>query len=147
MTADEREQLRERLMQAASEADDTVVTETMEVTRDPVSVGEFYDADERHKGSGRVAIHQLEDGSYIVRLEDFSVTRGPALVVALARHRDPASSLDVQQGFIKIGPLKGNVGDQNYPLPPNIDAATFGSVVIWCELFDVMFAAATLNVL
>ncbi|MBT8130884.1 MAG: DM13 domain-containing protein, partial [Gammaproteobacteria bacterium] len=42
--------------------------------------------------------------------------------------------------------LKGNVGNQNYEVPLNIRPESYGSVVIWCELFDVLFSSAPMNV-
>ncbi|MCD5398866.1 MAG: DM13 domain-containing protein [Dehalococcoidia bacterium] len=41
--------------------------------------------------------------------------------------------------------LKGDIGNQSYPLPAGIDMLTFNSVVIYCKLFRVVFAVATLN--
>ena len=47
--------------------------------------------------------------------------------------------------WISLGPLKGNIGDQNYVLSGNVKAADYGSVVIWCEQFGVLFAVARLS--
>ena len=41
--------------------------------------------------------------------------------------------------------LKGDIGNQRFPLPAGIDMLTFNSVVIYCKLFRVVFAVATLN--
>jgi len=43
------------------------------------------------------------------------------------------------------GQLKGNIGDQNYDIPAGTDLSAYGSVVIWCEMFGVLFSPATLN--
>ena len=50
------------------------------------------------------------------------------------------------RGYLSLGELKGNVGNQNYPIPADVDVAGYGSVVIWCELFDVLFSPAALEV-
>ena len=44
--------------------------------------------------------------------------------------------------YVEIGKLKGNVGDQNYELPDDLDPAAYGSVVIYCKPFQVVFSVA-----
>ncbi|NND60366.1 MAG: DM13 domain-containing protein [Gammaproteobacteria bacterium] len=141
----ERERLRRELMAAAATTT-AEVDEAMDMDS-PVQLagGTFVDADAIHRGSGDAAIYRLPDGTHVVRFENFEVTNGPALVVLLARHPDPKSANDVKEGYVKIGKLKGNVGNQNYALPAEIDITSFGSVVIWCELFDVLFSPAALQ--
>ena len=51
----------------------------------------------------------------------------------------------LDSGFVKLGMLKGNVGNQNYEIPAGTDVAEYGSVIIWCELFDVLFSPAALE--
>jgi len=41
--------------------------------------------------------------------------------------------------------LKGNVGNQNYEIPGDAEIGQFGSVVIYCQPFHVVFSTATLN--
>lgn len=111
-----------------------------------VKTGQFRDADRFHKGSGTASIYRLADGSHVLRLESFSVTNGPALVVMLTPHPDPGSSADIHQpGYVELAKLKGNKGNQNYPLPDGVDPATFGSVVIYCKPFKVVFSVASLS--
>ncbi len=40
---------------------------------------------------------------------------------------------------------KGNIGDQNYDLPDDLDLNVYRSVVIWCKRFGVNFAVAPLK--
>jgi hypothetical protein len=47
-------------------------------------------------------------------------------------------------GFIRIADLKGNMGDQNYDLPANVDLSKYRAVTIWCRRFGVNFATAPL---
>lgn len=149
MTAAERERLLAKMMAEAAtksrKADEPIEPLT---TGTPlmVAVGRFTGADATHKGSGQASLHRLADGRHLIRLEDFEVTNGPALVVLLVRAVNPKDAKDVQRGYIKIGDLKGNIGNQNYEIPQDINVGLYRSVVIWCELFDVMFSAATLNV-
>ena len=48
-------------------------------------------------------------------------------------------------GYLKLGKLKGNVGNQNYPVPAGTNITEYNSVVIWCELFGVLFSPAALT--
>lgn len=148
MSPAERDQAMQRLM-AASAATESRVSEQMDAASGPVpvAVGMFADADAIHKGSGRATLYRLDDGQHLLRFEQFRVTNGPALVVLLAEHPAPASAGDVEQGYLKLDDLKGNVGSQNYPLPAGVDLDRYGSVVVWCELFDVLFSAAPLRIL
>ena len=107
--------------------------------------GTFRDADRSHKGSGSVTISQLEDGSRVLRLEDFNVTNGPDLRVILSLHPDPQGRGDVTApGYVELGKLKGNIGNQNYPIEAGVDVSALNSVVIYCKPFRVIFAVAAL---
>ena len=146
MPEDERMALMNHIMDAAAAAPDAQVTDDMPDDA-PVVVasGQFTDADAIHKGSGTAILYRLPDDGHVVRFENFRTTNGPALVVYLARHPSPASADDVTDGgFLDLGKLKGNVGNQNYPVPAGTDVSEYGSVVIWCELFDVLFSPASL---
>jgi hypothetical protein len=43
---------------------------------------------------------------------------------------------------VDLGELKGNIGDQNYDVPLDVDIENYQSVVIWCVPFRVPFSAA-----
>ncbi|MGI9202398.1 MAG: DM13 domain-containing protein [Woeseiaceae bacterium] len=147
MSEAERMSMKNEIMDAAANAPDAMAGETMPA-ESPVVVaqGQFVDADAIHKGSGRAAMYRLQDGSHAIRFEEFRTTNGPALVVYLAKHPDPQSAADVTDGgFVDLGKLKGNVGNQNYQIPVGTPIDEFNSVVIWCELFDVLFSPAALN--
>ena len=106
--------------------------------------GSFRGADSFHRGSGTATIYRSADGQSVLRLEDFSVTNGPDLRVLLAPASDPQGRGDIQ-GYIELGELKGNMGNQNYFLPQDEDPADYGSVVIYCNPFQVIFSVASLN--
>lgn len=111
-----------------------------------LSMGSFRDADNFHHGSGQATIYQLPDGSYLLRLEDFNVTNGPELHVLLSPHPDPTSRSQVMgPGYIDLGDLKGNIGNQNYPVPIDADVTAYQSVVIYCKPFNVLFSVAPLT--
>lgn len=46
---------------------------------------------------------------------------------------------------VSLGELKGNKGDQNYPVPGDVNLADCTSVSIWCDRFDASFGAAALT--
>ena len=113
---------------------------------DPVKLvgGVFVGADSFHEGSGRATIYDLGDDERVLRLEAFTVTNGPALHVLLVPDPRPEGRDDVT-GYLDLGELKGNVGNQNYEIPADVDVTEFGSVVIYCEPFHVIFATAGLS--
>ena len=109
--------------------------------------GRFVDADNFHRGSGRATVYRLGNGDHILRFEDFRVTNGPDLRVLLTSHAEPTSRADLDAaGYVELGKLKGNVGDQNYPIPNDVDIADQHSVVIYCRPFHVVFSVARLAV-
>ncbi len=117
-------------------------TAPVEVTA--VASGEFENADDFHQGSGTATIYTLEDGSRILRFEDFEVTNGPDLRVLLASAEKPTTS-DELGDYIELAGLKGNIGAQNYEIPADVDLSLYSSVVIYCKPFHVVFSLATLS--
>jgi plastocyanin len=108
--------------------------------------GNFRDADRSHKGSGQATIYQGPDGSLVLRLENLDVTNGPDLRVILSPHSNPANQGDVKgSGYVELGKLKGNKGNQNYDIPRNMNISAVGSVVIYCKPFHVIFSVASLQ--
>lgn len=123
-------------------ATEAVVSTTAEQL---LMMGSFYNL--LYKGSGEVVVYQLADNSRILRLQDFSVDNGPDLYVYLVPVDPvPATSGAEIAGYYNLGSLKGNVGNQNYEIPNELDLSQFKSVVIWCEAFAVPFAAAPLAI-
>ncbi len=106
--------------------------------------GSFRDGDRIHKGSGTATIYRSAEGKSVLRLEDFSVTNGPDLRALLVPASNPQGRRDIK-GYIELGKLKGNMGNQNYFLPESENPADYGSVVIYCKPFQVIFSVATLN--
>ncbi|HEU4321288.1 MAG TPA: DM13 domain-containing protein [Acidimicrobiia bacterium] len=133
----------EAMADEESMADDAMddATATTSGSEGPTTLvtGEFEDADASHQGSGTATVFQLADGSQVLRLEEFEVTNGPDLHVVLV---PTDGSMD---GSVDLGSLKGNIGDQNYEIPTDVDIADFGSVWIYCVAFSVNFATAPLG--
>lgn len=112
----------------------------------PVASGSFQDADAAHRGSGNATILVTGGGTKLLRLTEFEVTNGPDLEVWLVADPNPRSSAAVKASrFLSLGQLKGNIGDQTYMIPDETDLAEWGSVVIWCEQFGVLFSPAALS--
>ena len=116
-------------------------------TAEPVFIatGKFAGTDDVHKGEGRAVIVQLANGQRFLRFEEFKVTNGPDLYVYLSGHSSPRNRAQLHDGgAFEVGLLKGNIGNQNYELPANVDPAKYRSVVIYCKRFSVLFASAEL---
>ena len=123
---------------------DEVVSERLTAAK-VIAKGAFRDADRSHKGAGTATLVALPGGGHEVQLTAFEVTNGPDLEVWLSAHPDPAASSDVAGNeWVSLGQLKGNVGDQAYPVPEGTDLSAFKSIVIWCEQFGVLFSPAAL---
>ena len=102
-----------------------------------------------HRTAGSVRLVRLADGSRIVRLENLDTSDGPALHVWLSDQpvRTDSSGWGVfdDGASLDLGDLKGNVGDQNYPVPAEAHLDGLTSVSIWCARFHVSFGAAALT--
>jgi hypothetical protein len=137
----ERMEAKRSMEELGQKMPDTVAEEPMDSQPTVELSGTFKDADSFHRGSGKATVYVLPDGKRVLRFEDFSVTNGPALSVYLVRSADG----NVDSGFLDLGKLKGNKGNQNYEIPTDTDLSSYGSVVIWCVPFGVTFATASLQ--
>ena len=145
MSDTEKAKVRDAVETAARSQPDKEMSEDMmdEGGPEKIIAGQFRDADAIHKGSGDAFVFKLQDGSHVVRFENFRSTNGPDLRVWLSSSPSPQKSGDVTGGeWVDLGKLKGNVGNQNYVIPAGTDVSKFKSVVIWCRAFSVLFAAA-----
>jgi hypothetical protein len=118
-----------------------------ETAEEPVvlSAGEFMGADSAHQGAGQATIYQLPEGNHILRFEEFNVTNGPDLHVILVKNPAPANADDIGDDYIDLGSIKGNIGNQNYDIPADVDLSQYNSIVIYCVPFHVVFATAPLS--
>lgn len=99
-----------------------------------------------HGAQGVATLYNMGDGDQVLRFTDFSVSNGPDVHVYLVAADNPMDSDTVKQSEIyELGPIKGNVGNQNYDLGADVDLNKFTSVVIWCKRFGVNFAVAQLE--
>ncbi|WP_220462862.1 DM13 domain-containing protein, partial [Nitrosopumilus sp. b2] len=119
--------------------DETMMDETIKHVTSVVYSGTFVGVgDGIHDAQGIAYTIPLDDGSNVLRLENFQSTNGPDLYVYLATD-DNASE------FLNLGELKANRGNQNYEIPDDADLTKFNKVLIWCKAFSVLFGSAELS--
>lgn len=117
---------------------------TASAATNQVASGEFHDG--AHETKGMASVFQLADGKKTLRLTNFSTSNGPDVHVYLVAANDAKDADTVTKaGFLDLGSIKGNIGDQNYDLPENVDLAKYRAVTIWCKRFSVNFGTAPLN--
>ncbi len=105
--------------------------------------GTFHDV--AHETKGMATIYQLPDGKKTLRLTNFQTSNGPDVQVYLVAAGDATDNDTVKQaGFVPLGALKGNIGDQNYEIAADVDLAKYRAVTIWCRRFGVNFGTAPL---
>lgn len=122
------------------------LTRNAQSSAQPVAVAAGQFRSVAHESKGTATVFQLADGKRILRLTDFATSNGPALHVYFFAAPDATDSDTVKNaGFVSIAPLKGNVGDQNYELPADLDLGKYQAVTIWCQRFGVNFATAPLT--
>ena len=110
----------------------------------PLVSGQFYSI--LHPTDGTATIYRMGDGSRVLRFTGFSTSNGPDVHVYMVASDDAKDIATVQRaGFIDLGVIKGNVGDQNYTLGGDLDLAKYRAVSIWCKRFSVNFGAAALR--
>ena len=119
--------------------EDSMMDETIEELVVVSYAGTFTGAgDGIHDAQGDVYTIPLEDGSNVLRLENFQSTNGPDLFVYLSTDENASE-------FINLGALKANNGNQNYEIPDDTDLEKYNKVLIWCKSFSVLFGSAELS--
>jgi Electron transfer DM13 len=106
--------------------------------------GHFYSI--LHPTEGTATIYQMGDGTRVLRLTRFSTSNGPDVHVYMVAADDAKDAATVEKaGFVDLGAIKGNIGDQNYTLGSDLDLGKYRAVSIWCKRFSVNFGAAALR--
>jgi len=122
----------------------TTVPTTSAVPAVPaVRVGSFRSI--AHQTSGNVRVGATADGRQVVFLEDLATDNGPDVRVLLSPHPADGDASILASDALELGLMKGNVGDQTYEVPADVDLSQFQSVVLWCERFSVGFGVAGLT--
>lgn len=94
----------------------------------------------RYSTAGTALVLGDGTGQRFQRFEGFETSNGPDLNVYLV----DSSTGDVSD-FVDLGNLSGNVGNQNYEIPPTVDLAVYDTVMIWCVRFGTGFGEAVLT--
>jgi hypothetical protein len=99
-----------------------------------------------HETSGTARLLESASGERTLRLDDLRTSNGPDLVVILSPTPATEGSWTAYgEGQLSLGPLKGNLGSQNYAIPAGTDLSRYRSAVVWCRRFKVAFGSAPLS--
>src|SRR5262245_20989491 len=97
-----------------------------------------------HETQGEAKIYDI-NGKRVLRLTNFKTSNGPDVHVYLVAARDAKDDATVKNaGFVDLGSMKGNMGDQNYDVPDTADLTKYRAVTIWCKRFSINFGTAPL---
>lgn len=117
---------------------DRVVDEA--VASGPAALSGSFEA-RAHSTEGRAAVVE-SNGTRLLTLTEFRTDAGPDLFVYVVPGRTEGDSV---AGGVRVGALKGNIGNQQYDLPATLELGESATVVIWCRAFSVAFGAAVLS--
>jgi hypothetical protein len=124
---------------------EAVPVTTAASSADAVSLAKGTFHSNAHETIGAATILSLSDGRRILRLTNFSTSNGPDVRVYLVAAPDVNDEATVEDaGFIELGVMKGNKGDQNYDVPAAVDLAQYRTVTIWWKRFSVNFGSVPL---
>ncbi|MGK0741467.1 DM13 domain-containing protein [Leucobacter sp. Z1108] len=102
-----------------------------------------------HVTSGLAQIVELPDGSRQLLLENLRTSNGPDVHVWLSSGPVVPGTdgwfTAGQYDFIDLGLIKGNIGNQLYDIPDDVNLDAFLTVDSWCAQFSVSFGAASLS--
>lgn len=74
----------------------------------------------------------------ILRFENFETINGPDLHIYLATDTSAAD-------FVDLGAIRATKGNANYVIPTNVDIKKYGTLLVWCVPFHVLFSSAELR--
>lgn len=118
--------------------EDTKMMEDSTPVPATILVGNFVGVNDGiHNAEGVAKVIPLDDGGRVLRFEDFKSTNGPDLYVYLATDKGATD-------FVSLGPLKANIGNQNYEIPDGVDLEKYNTALVWCKQFSVLFGSADL---
>jgi hypothetical protein len=98
-----------------------------------------------HTATGDALLIRLADGSHLLRFENLLAENGPDLRVYLSSASASEEGPAFNDDYVELGELKGNIGNQNYEIPDDVDLNEYVTPVIWCKRFEVGFAVAALE--
>ncbi len=105
--------------------------------------GDFVRKSKRLKGSWTV--EQRGDKTFIVFSDDFRAANGPDLKIFLSpKSVSDATGKNAVDGSINIGELVKTKGTQEYEIPAGVNLSDFGSVLVHCEAYSVLWGGGDL---
>ena len=108
-----------------------------------IESGVFYGI--AHPTEGTATVYRMGDRALMLRFTNFRTSNGPNVHVYLVAADDAKDETALNASFIDLGPIKGNIGDQNYDLDTSVDLSKYRAVSIWCKRFSVNFGVAPLK--
>ena len=141
---DQQEVVKLQIVQALSQQPDTEIndpTPEPEQPRELVSRGQLTDELSIIEARGSATVQKIGDTSVVLRLEDFFVSNGPDLAVYLSV--SPIG--EVGLGYVDLGALKGNKGNQTYFIESTADVSKFKSVIIYSTSLELPYAVIPLR--
>ena len=110
---------------------------------DYASSGDFVRMSKKLKGSWTV--EQRGEKTFIVFADDFRAANGPDLKIFLSpKSIGDATGKNAVDGSLNIGELKKTKGTQEYEVPAGINLADYGSLLVHCEAYSVLWGGGDL---
>jgi len=105
--------------------------------------GDFIKKSKKLKGSWSVV--ERDGKTFIVFADDFRAANGPDLKIFLSpKSVADATGKNAVDGSLNIGELKKTKGTQEYEVPAGVDLSQYGSVLVHCEAYSVLWGGGNL---
>jgi hypothetical protein len=98
-----------------------------------------------HPTTGTAKLIKLENGSHIVRLENFKTDPGPDVRVWVSETEIVTDAAQKSAVYTDVGASRSTNGNFNYEIPSSVDVSKIKSVIIWCRLASIAFGGAALK--
>src|SRR5260370_24591356 len=110
----------------------------------PLESGTFHSV--LHPTQGTATVYGIGDGSRVIRFTNFRTSNGPDVHIYMVAANDATDNASVPRaGFIDLGPIKGNIDDQNYALAPDVALAKYRTVYVGCKRCSGNFRTTPLH--
>jgi len=110
-----------------------------------IATGEIYDMD--RSGEGTVEVYELDDGTHMLRLEDFYITPNVDLEIDVSELSEPKTTEEFDSApYEEVTLMPVTTGSINYEIPESVDIMDWRSIVIWCEPLHLAYGGATLEI-
>ncbi len=105
--------------------------------------GDFIKKSKKLRGSWSVV--ERDGKTFIVFADDFRAAKGPDLKIFLSpKSVADATGKNAVDGSLNIGELKKTKGTQEYEVPAGVDLSAYGSVLVHCEAYSVLWGGGNL---